>query len=191
MSNNQSQPMQVLTSSESNSWYTPIHVIEMVREVLGEIDLDPASHPVPQRWIQANTYYTEQDDGLKYDWSCYTLFLNPPYGKTGTRSNQDIWAEKLSIACRASKIYSGAILLTKTVPGYKWWDNLFNGGWPGPCSITRDRLSFVRGNVDMLPTDKTGKSKAASTFWYYGADPELFNKVFSEIGRVIPPGDLY
>jgi len=186
----QSQPMQVLTSSESNSWYTPPHVIKMVREVLGGIDLDPASHPVPQQWIKATRCYTIYDNGLKFDWKG-RVFLNPPYGKTGNRSNQEIWAEKLNYHCRTGQV-SAAIMLTKTVPGYKWWDNLFSGGWPSPCCITRDRLSFVRGSdVDELPVPKTGKSKAASTFWYYGDDPELFNKVFSEIGRVIPQGDLY
>jgi len=35
-----SQPMQVLTSQQSVEWYTPLQYVEMVREVLGDIELD-------------------------------------------------------------------------------------------------------------------------------------------------------
>ena len=186
------QSMKILTSSETNEWYTPLWVIEMVKRVIGEIELDPASHPVPQQWIGATKWYSKEQNGLQKAWEG-TVFLNPPYGKTGNRSNQEIWSEKLIQETYNMQI-PRAILLTKTVPGYKWWDNLFNGGWPGPCCITRGRIGFVRaitpeGNTTTL--SKKGKSKTASTFWYYGADPELFSIMFSEIGRIIPPGGTY
>ena len=73
-----SQPMQVLTSQQSVEWYTPPQYVEMVREVLGDIDLDPASSEIPQSWIQARTYWTAEDDGLSRDWFG-RVFLNPPY----------------------------------------------------------------------------------------------------------------
>jgi hypothetical protein len=170
------QSMQVLTSSETNEWYTPPWVIGLVREVFGEIMLDPASNEHAQRWIKARRYYAIEDDGLSLPWASETLFLNPPYGKTGSRSNQEIW-----MAYLISQLpYIGScIALTKTVPGYRWWNGLWRGLWPGPLCITSERISFVS------PTGKTGKSKAASTFWYYGPDEGEFRAVFNKIGRVV------
>jgi hypothetical protein len=110
------QSMEVLTSSETNEWYTPPWVIELVREVLGEIWLDPASNDHAQQWIKARRYYTVEDDGLSLPWASETLFLNPPYGKTGSRSNQEIW---MSYLISQLPYIGSCIALTKTVPGYR------------------------------------------------------------------------
>lgn len=176
------QAMRLLTSSEHNSWYTPSRYIEMAREVLGGIDLDPASHSVPQQWIKAKKYYTKEDDGLAQIWAGQ-IFLNCPFGKTKGKSNQDIWAKKLISEYEAGRV-SAAILLTKTVPGYVWWDDLFTGGWPGPCCITYGRIAFINGEDPA----QSGRAKAASTFWYAGSQPGEFRRVFSQVGRVLPQG---
>lgn len=176
---NQSQPMQVLVSSETNEWYTPPSYIDAVRDVLGDIELDPASHPTAQAWINAERFYTVEDDGLSHPWVCRSLFLNPPYGKTGNQSNQDIWMRYL---ISQLPTIGSCIALTKTVPGYVWWDRLFNGAWPGHLCITTGRIAFI------APDGKTeGRSKAASSFWYYGNDPDRFFFYFSKLGRVLPP----
>ena len=177
------QTMTVLTSSETNEWYTPKEIIYKVTQVIGPIELDPASAPLPQRYIQAARYYTIQDDGLSKPWEAWSLFLNPPYGKTGSKSNQDIWMTYL--ISQLSTVRE-CIALTKTVPGYVWWDTLFRGRWPGELCITEDRLSFI--NSDGYIWDK---SKAASSLWYYGANPDKFKKVFTDIGRVLNTGDKY
>lgn len=173
--------MRVLVSSETNEWYTPPDMIEAVRDVLGGIDLDPASHAIPQKWIKAKTYFIQTENGLLKPWKARTLFLNPPYGKTGNRSNQDVWMEYL-----ISQLHQigACVALTKTVPGYVWYDDLFNGGWPGPMCITRGRLRFVSPSGLI-----GGMSKAASTFWYYGTSSDRFADVFGRIGRVLPRGD--
>jgi len=194
--------MQVLTSSESNKWYTPKPYTDMAREVMGSIDLDPASSPLPQRWIGADVYFTQHDDGLSKPWHVPTdtggrssnVWINPPYGKTGAKSNQEVWADKLISEIKLGHVLQ-AVMLTKTVPGYNWWDRLFNGLWPGPMCITRGRIAFVkaeeleyhyhvRNKVDPEAAI-TGMSKAASSFWYYGPYPDRFERVFSQVGRVI------
>lgn len=48
--------------------YTPPYVIEAVRQVLGGIDLDPASCERAQSSISASVYYTKADDGLSFSW---------------------------------------------------------------------------------------------------------------------------
>jgi len=175
------QAMQLLTSSETAEWYTPAVYIEAVREVLGSIDLDPASCAAANEWIQAKVFYTEADDGLSKPWEGRT-FLNPPYGKTGTKSNQEIWSSKLAGFYEIGQVPS-AILLTKSVPGYKWWNNLFESRF-FPVCFCRERIRFLKldenGNVVV-----EGQAKAGSNFWYFGEDVDKFEMVFSMFGRVV------
>jgi ParB family chromosome partitioning protein len=52
--------------------------IALARDVLGGIDLDPATHEDAQGTIQAAKYFTKEHDGLKQEWHG-SVWLNPPY----------------------------------------------------------------------------------------------------------------
>jgi hypothetical protein len=67
-------------SSKTNEHYTPIHVVDRARSLLGGIDLDPASCAEANMRISATRIYTEKEDGLRQPWSG-RVFLNPPGGK--------------------------------------------------------------------------------------------------------------
>ena len=56
-----------MLQSISNDWYTPDKYIESVREVLGDIDLDPASCEEANEVVKAKVFYDESDDGLSLD----------------------------------------------------------------------------------------------------------------------------
>jgi len=62
-------------------WYTPQEYVDLARNVMGGIDLDPATHEIPQRRIKAEKYFTEKDDGLTKEWHG-RVWLNPPYAAT-------------------------------------------------------------------------------------------------------------
>ena len=64
----------------SAEWMTPGYVVTMARDVLGKIDLDPASSAFAQKVIRAERYYTKKDDGLLQEWSG-RVWLNPPYSR--------------------------------------------------------------------------------------------------------------
>jgi transcriptional regulator with XRE-family HTH domain len=56
---------------------TPPDFIEQVVHVLGEIELDPCSHP--NSLVPATRQYFQEDDGLSREWKARTIFINPPY----------------------------------------------------------------------------------------------------------------
>src|SRR5690349_8036846 len=115
------QAMQVLTSRVTVSWYTPPEYIEMAREVLSSIDLDPASADLPQRWIQASRYYTARDDGRIQHWSG-RVWLNPPFDDTPW------WVRRLVHEYRHGDV-TAAILLVNSNLGYSWYESLWKQ-WP-------------------------------------------------------------
>src|SRR6266567_8413556 len=61
-----------------DEWFTPVEIIEAVRDVLGTIDLDPASCDEAQETVQATRYFTAENDGLKQEWAG-RVWLNPPF----------------------------------------------------------------------------------------------------------------
>jgi hypothetical protein len=179
------QPMSILTSHASTEWYTPGRYIEMVKRVLGDIELDPAGHPTPQRWIQAGRYWTQ--GGLELPWGAKTVFCNPPFGKScvkrqggGPISNQAMWSLKMTQEFEAGNFEQG-ILLVNSTHGYKWYEDL----WVKfPVCCVRERIRFIKPSLE-----EGGQAKRGQTFVYMGSwdGQHVFKRVFGEIGRVIFP----
>jgi hypothetical protein len=161
-------------SSESNEWYTPAGYLELVREVFGHIDLDPASSPLANESVQAHQIYTEADDGLSQDWFG-NVFCNPPYGIQEGQSLAGMFCQKAISEYEHDRI-SGAILLVNSVHSQKWQAPLYRF----PVCFVDHRIQFVNGDgtENKNPTFQ-------NIFVYLGPDREVFARVFSEIGYVM------
>lgn len=172
------QDMQILTSSETNEWYTPPWLIELARQCMGSIDLDPASCFYAQRNIvKADVWISEGSNGLSREW-WGNVWLNPPYGRTKNQSNAGIWANKLEQEYAANRV-TQAILLVNSAHGYEWYERLW---CRYPVICVRNRIRFVneQGVVG-------GQSKKAQTLVYFGKHWHRFYNTLSHLGRYIEP----
>lgn len=115
------QEMRNPKSKPTDIRYTPRHIIEPVRRVLGTIDLDPATSTLANQTVKAKHIFTEQDNGLDKTWFG-NVWLNWPASK----SRQ--FAEKLSIEKRLgrSQVKRAAVMLFNWDHSTQWFDHLNN-----------------------------------------------------------------
>jgi hypothetical protein len=59
-------------------WFTPPGIIALAVEVMGAIDLDPASCALANETVGAKVFHSLDDDGLKQDWHG-RIWLDLPY----------------------------------------------------------------------------------------------------------------
>jgi len=84
-------------SSRSNEWYTPSYLVEMARDVLGTIDLDPTSSLIANETVKATKILTKEDNALVCEWSHFpvSIYLNSPGGKLNNKSLTALFWQKL------------------------------------------------------------------------------------------------
>lgn len=123
-------------------WYTPPHIIELARSVLGEIDLDPASCEEANRIVRAKQFYSKEQDGLTQSWDAGTLWLNPPYGDMAP------WMQKL-IESVASGTTKAALCLTNNCTDTAWWQAMVERS---SCVL------FLRGRLRFWGPQERGNS---------------------------------
>jgi hypothetical protein len=70
----------VSQATGENEWYTPPEIIEVARQVMGEIDCDPASSEKANEIVRAKQFFSIEDDGLKQKW-IGNIWMNPPYAQ--------------------------------------------------------------------------------------------------------------
>jgi hypothetical protein len=172
-------------SSKSSEWYTPAEYIEAARVVLGGIDLDASSCEQANRIVKADRFYAEKDNGLNQTWEANSCWLNPPYGKTAGRSNQEIWSQRLLAEYQRGRV-GAAILLVNAEPGNRWFRPL----WNYPLCFTDHRIRFYTEDGERnAPTH-------SNCFVYlppaYGRDAAVkhFVKVFRRFGAVVTPNGV-
>lgn len=171
-------------SSESNEWYTPAEIIALAREVMGKIDLDPASCALANEVVQAETYFTAETDGLSKEWFG-KVWLNPPYGRAEDdhASNKGRWSKHLAEQYRIGKV-AEAILLVNPDIGTSWFWQL----WPSEEDGAPSAICFTKTRIKFYNSEGVSKSPprgGAGAIVYFGGDPDLFAEKFSKIGVVI------
>lgn len=162
-----------LQMSESNEWYTPAQYIEAARQVMGGIDLDPASNPTANETVNAATFYTQADNGLAYEWEG-RVWLNPPYGRDGGESNQATWSARLIEEYRAGRV-TEAVLLVNAVTDRVWFAPL----WDFVICFTNHRIRFYD------ESGEAGSPTHGNALIYLGEHKDRFVEAFKGFGPVV------
>lgn len=116
----------------SNEWYTPAQYVNAAREVMGSIELDPASCTVANQIVKAERYYTQEQNGLVQNWKSCSIWLNPPFGSTNGKSNMAMWTAKLIEEYAASSVKQ-AVLLCMANTEASWFEPLWTYPICFPC----------------------------------------------------------
>jgi hypothetical protein len=156
-------------TSEHVEWYTPKRYIEAARQVMGGIDLDPASSALANQTVEADQFYDDLDNGLEREWHG-RVWLNPPYGK-----GSGLFARKLVEEYDAGHIDAAVLLLNAYGFDSSWFQPL----WNHLICFTDHRIEF------QSPQQVSGGPANANIFVYLGDDGEQFAQVFSDFGAVV------
>src|SRR6266568_3138242 len=163
---------------KSNEWYTPARYVEAAREVMGSIDLDPASCAVANEIVKAKRFYTQREDGLKQPWYG-SVWLNPPYGKINNKSTIELWIKRLIQEYRIGNV-TDAILLTTCDSDNQWFQLL----WEYIICFTNHNVHFFKPMNGAIRKDSRSTQMFGTVFTYLGQDEQRFIDIFSQFGTV-------
>jgi hypothetical protein len=156
----------VSNNSGENEWYTPIEYINAAREVMGSIDLDPASCAIANNTVKASKIFTIDDDGLKQKWHG-NVWLNPPYASELIGKFADKVAE-------SKDDIEQAIILVNNATETGWFNTLIS---------VASAIVFPKSRVKFYMADgKTGAPLQGQAVIYVGNCPHKFLDVFKAFG---------
>ncbi|NEQ37047.1 MAG: hypothetical protein F6K40_12485 [Okeania sp. SIO3I5] len=152
----------------SDCWYTPPQIVELVREVLTTIDLDPCADE--RKHIPAKYHKTIREDGLACAWHG-KVFINPPYSCPGK------WIKKLVEEIDSGNV-TEAIALLPVATDTKWFEPLWN-----------QSICFWKGRIKFLDVNYQPKAPARQSHClvYWGENVEGFYQVFGKYGEITCP----
>jgi phage N-6-adenine-methyltransferase len=154
----------------NNEWWTPEEYIELAREMLGEIELDPATSEGAQRVVKTTRFYTKDENGLQQDWNG-RVWLNPPYA----RKLIGKFIKKLCEEVRVGRV-TEAILLTHNYTSSAWFQDEIAPNASAICFS--ERVAFEPPDGD--PANPT----QGQAFSYFGPNVDRFEKIFGSVGFI-------
>jgi len=160
----------VSNASGNNEWYTPEKYVSVARDVLGEIDIDPASCELANRTVKAKTYFDIESDGLSKPW-CGKVWMNPPYSSDLIQQ----FAYKIVDEYRKGNTEE-AIVLVNNATETQWFSHMMLGA---------SAVAFPKGRIQFeSPNGKLNSPLQGQAFIYFGKRPGRFSERFKDIGWV-------
>lgn len=158
----------VSNNSGCNEWYTPQKYVELVRDVLGVIELDPASCEYANRTVKAEKYFSLDDDGLTKEWRG-RVWMNPPYGSETIAAFVDKFVDEYNVG----NITEGIVLV----------NNATETGWFRNLASVANGVVFPQGRIRYESSSRESLAPLqGQAFLYFGTNADRFFEVFSEIG---------
>jgi ParB family chromosome partitioning protein len=156
----------VSNNSGENEWYTPECYIESAKLVMGSIDLDPASSIIANERVKANKFYTQDEDGLSFDWYG-NVWMNPPYA-------QPLIFQFISKLIESKEINQAIVLVNNGTETQ--WGQLLLSNSSAVC-FHQSRIRFIDkyGNLGQAPLQ-------GQMICYIGSNVNNFINEFKQYG---------
>ena len=171
-------------------WYTPQIYIDAAREVMGDIDLDPATDERVQKRIKAKKYYTVHSNGLIHNWRG-RVWLNSPYEPKLLE-----FAKKALDEYKSGRV-TEMIFLTHTEATYSSWFQKLGEASTVIC-FHKNRIKWIGDHTAYMQKDNEKPKEVhindenltfdadysihGSVFFYFGKNPMKFCKIFRKWG---------
>lgn len=158
-------------NSGENEWYTPAQYIEAARQVMGGIDLDPASSDLANRTVGADAYYTKEESGLDKPWGG-RVWMNPPYAQPLISR----FTEKLTASCESGDV-SQAIVLVNNATDTAWFQLM---------ARVSSAICFPKSRIKFLDQEgRPGAPLQGQAILYMGSNKSGFVSSFQQFGFVL------
>lgn len=155
-------------NSCDNEWYTPEEYIQPFRDMVGGIDVDPASCEFANRQVKAKKFYSIDQDGLTKTWKG-NVWLNPPYGSGAVEP----FIDKLIQEIESGRVSHMAVLVNNATET-KWFQRLL-ANVQAVCFLA-SRIKFLK------PSAEKNSPLQGQVICYAGNEPGRFSEAYIEIG---------
>jgi phage N-6-adenine-methyltransferase len=161
----------VSEASGENEWYTPPEYIAAARKVMGGIDCDPASSEKANKIVNAEIFFTKENDGLSKRWHG-RVWMNPPY----SRELIGRFSDAIAVKFIAEEIKEACILV----------NNATETSWFRKMSDCASAICFPENRIKFIDLNgkATGSPLQGQAIIYIGKNPAIFAKTFQHFGRV-------
>lgn len=166
--------------SLTDEWYTPPEWITLARDVMGSIDVDPATTAVVNRlYIKAPVYYTKSLNGLAPDapWEG-NIWLNPPYGRGENSASS--FLHRLVRELEVGTVKQAIACLNLNSMSSVWFHETVIRAKAIHC-IPATRVAYIAPDPEM----KDSSPNKGTVFCYFGAGKDRFAEVFGMRGEIL------
>ena len=128
--------------------------------------------------MQADRFYSREDDGLAQPWVAKTVWLNPPYSAKG----MERFVNKLEYEFKEARSFREALVITNNATETKWAQKLARMAH-AVCFLS-SRVAFKRINeFGEVWTPRSGTLQG-QMMWYIsdGSSSDSFEESFSRLG---------
>ena len=161
----------VTKNTGNNEWYTPSIYIDMARDVLGSIDIDPASSQEADTVVKAKKYYTAEDDGLSHEWKG-KVWMNPPYARVLISG----FCKKIVKEFNDGNVTEAIVLINNATETINFQEMLQQA----------TAVCFPKGRMKFwYPGRKIATPLQGQAFFYFGENKDKFISVFKVLGAAI------
>jgi phage N-6-adenine-methyltransferase len=160
----------VSQNAGDSEWFTPPEYIEAAVNVMGRIDLDPASTAEANEVVKASEFFTADQDGLLQKWEG-RVWMNPPYA----RPLIDQFCAKLAESFAAGDVTQACVLV----------NNATETGWFHALAEVSSAMCFPRQRVRFWHPEKESAPLQGQAVVYLGEHVDPFRWSFLRFGFTV------